>query len=311
MRIGLILPSKGDGAGPESLDAGAEAAERLGWSSLWTTDHLLVPSGHEADEYGWILEALTSLAWVAGRHRTLRIGTSVVVPAMRDAPLLAKELATIDVLSGGRLIVGVGVGDVDDLPEWSNLGKADRMHVRGAYLDETIALWRHLWGGRTEPFEGRFHVLRDFTFLPMPVQGGRLPIWSGGRSDRAVTRAATLSDGYHASQTGPDDLRTRWPTLAAQAAASGRPRPTLSIRARVRFGAPRGPVYSLVGSARDMIADLLAFDELGVDELIVVLDAVRPDDVAAAAERFDSEVVRPFRATRREQDDAVREQYSM
>jgi alkanesulfonate monooxygenase SsuD/methylene tetrahydromethanopterin reductase-like flavin-dependent oxidoreductase (luciferase family) len=74
---------------------------------------------------------------------------------MRDAPQLAKELATLDTLSDGRLIVGVGVGDIEDISEYENLGKGDRFKVRGRYLDESIALWRHLWGGRTEPFIGQ------------------------------------------------------------------------------------------------------------------------------------------------------------
>ena len=311
MRIGLILPSKGQGAGPESLDAACETAARLGWSSVWVTDHMLVPSGDEADEYGWILEALTSLTWVAARHGSLRLGTSVVVPAMRSAPQLAKELATIDVLSGGRLTVGVGVGDDGDLPEWTNLGVADRMRVRGAYLDESIALWRHLWAGRTDPFEGRFHQLRDFTFLPLPPQGDRLPIWSGGRSDRAVTRAATLTDGYHASQTGPDDLAARLPLLRERAASVGRPMPVLSIRTRVRFDEAPARYYTLCGSARSMTADLLRFDELGVQELTVVLDAVTPEAIAAAADRFDRDVVAPYREAVREREAAERETYSM
>ncbi|MBX3030243.1 MAG: LLM class flavin-dependent oxidoreductase [Chloroflexi bacterium] len=311
MRIGLILPSMGDGAGPDSLDAAAGIARELGWSSLWTTDHLLVPPGEEAREYGWMLECLTTLAWVAGRHPDLRIGTSVIIPAMRDAPQLAKEIATIDVLSGGRLTVGVGVGDRSDLPEWANLGRAERMDVRGAYLDESIALWRHLWGGRTEPFVGRFHELRDYTFQPLPIQGERLPIWSGGRSDRAVIRAASLADGYHASQTGPADLRARLPLLIETARSAGRPRPVISIRSRVRFDQPAGSVYSLCGSARSMAADLQAFDELGVSELVVVLAATTPDDLRAAARRFEREVVVPYRTAKRELADATREQYAM
>lgn len=307
MRIGLILPTKGDGAGPEGVNAGAETAGRLGWSSVWVTDHMLVPPGDEAAEYGWILEALTTLAWVGGRHPSLRLGTSVVVPAMRDAVQLAKELATIDHLTGGRLIVGVGVGDEGDITEYTNLGKADRFRVRGAYLDETIALWRHLWSGSTEPFDGRFHQLRDYVFQPVPPQAAALPIWSGGRSARAVTRAATLTDGYHASQTGPADLRERWPALLEQRASTGRPRPTLSIRTRVKFGAPAGSVYSLVGTPRAMIGELLSFDALGVDDLIVVLEGVRPDDIVAAAERFDREVVRPYRAERAAAGEVPRE----
>lgn len=311
MRIGLIAPSMGDGAGRESLDAGAAVAAELGWSSLWVTDHALVPPGPEAGEYGWILECLTSLAWLAGRHDGLRLGTSAIVPAMRDAPMLAKQLATIDVLSGGRLTVAAGVGDRMDLPEWTNLGKAERMSVRGAYLDEAIALWRHLWSGRTERFEGRFHVLDDFTFQPLPAQGGRLPIWTGGKSERAVIRAATLADGYHASQTGPDDLRERLPLLSERSRAAGRPRPTISVRARVRFDQPAREVYSLCGGTRQMAADLLAFDACGVDELVVVLGATAPDDLQRLARRFQHDVVDAYRTAKREDEDATREQYAM
>jgi alkanesulfonate monooxygenase SsuD/methylene tetrahydromethanopterin reductase-like flavin-dependent oxidoreductase (luciferase family) len=312
MRIGLILPTMGPHASPEAVDAAAAAAVRLGWSSVWVTDHLLVARGDEADTYGRILEALTTLAWVAGRHPGVRLGTSAVIPAMRDAPQLAKELATIDVLSSGRLIVAVGVGDRSDEPEWSNLGKADRMGLRGAYLDEAIALWRHLWAGRVEPFHGRFHQLESFVFDPLPTQGAALPIWSGGRSEAALNRAATLSDGYHASQTGPDDLRERWPVVLEKSRAAGRPRPTLSVRSRVRFDAPAGSVYSLHASTRAMVDDLLAFDQIGVDELVVVFD--RPPTgrtVEAEMERFETQVVAEYRTARRELDEATRESYSM
>ena len=150
MKLGVILPTIGNGAGPESLDAAAETASRLGWSSVWATDHLLVPAGPEADEYGWVLEATSALTWTAARFPDLRAGFSVIIPAMRDAPLLAKQLATIDFLTGGRLTVGVGASDSHDLPEYENLGKADRFKRRGAYLDESIALWRHLWSGSTD-----------------------------------------------------------------------------------------------------------------------------------------------------------------
>lgn len=311
MRIGLILPSKGAGTGPEALDAAAETAAALGWTSVWVTDHMLVPPGDEADEYGTILEAITALTWVGARHPSLTLGTSVVVPAMRDAVQLAKEFATLDVLTRGRLVVGVGVGDEGDMPEYTNLGKADRFRVRGAYLDETIALWRHLWSGDTTRFDGRFHQLDDFTFFPLPVQGAGIPIWSGGRSAKAVERAIRLSDGYHASQTGPADLSERLPSLLEGRRALGRPRPTISIRARVKFGAPRGPIYSLVGSAREMIADVLAFDALGVDDLIVVLEGHGPDAIRAAVERFDREVVRPYRESLADRLAAERETYSM
>jgi probable F420-dependent oxidoreductase len=296
MRFGLSLANKGEGCGPESLDAGAGAAERLGWDSVWVTDHLMVPNGPEAGEYGVMLEALTALTYVAARHRKLAIGTSVIVPAMRDAPLLAKELATLDVLSGGRLIVGVGVSDKGDIAEYTNLGKAERFRRRGTYLDEAVALWRHLWSGRTDDFEGEFHTLSDFTFLPLPVQGADIPIWCGGRSDRALRRTAELANGYHAAQTGPSDLAARTPRLAELTSERGRPMPTLSVRARVEFGPTRRTVYTLHGTEEDMVDELLKFARAGADEMVLVFDAVTPEDVEAAVERFHEHVVEPFRA---------------
>lgn len=297
MKLGLILPTIGHGAGPEALDAAAETATRLGWSSVWATDHLLVPAGPEAEEYGWTLEATSALTWVAARAPGLRVGFSVIIPAMRDAPLLAKQLATIDVLTGGQLTVGVGVSDKYDLPEYENLGKGDRFPRRGAYVDEAIALWRHLWSGQTDPFEGEFHRLRDFNFQPLPVQGADIPIWCGGRSDRALRRAATLCDGYHAAQTGPADVTAKLPTLREKAEAAGRPVVPVSVRVRVRFDEEPIAVYSLHGTSAAMISEVVAFAKAGVDELVVVFKETRPEPLARLMERFDAEVYRPALAT--------------
>jgi alkanesulfonate monooxygenase SsuD/methylene tetrahydromethanopterin reductase-like flavin-dependent oxidoreductase (luciferase family) len=296
MKLGVILPTIGRVASPDALDAVAASAVSLGWSSVWATDHLLVPAGPEAEEYGRVLEATAALTWVAARHPSLRVGFSVIIPAMRDAPLLAKQLATIDVLTGGRLAVGVGSSEKHDLPEYENLGKADRFAVRGRYLDETIALWRHLWSGDTSVFEGEFHQLRDFTFDPLPVQGAGVPIWCGGRSDRILRRAAFLCDGYHAAQTGPDDIRGRLPRLDELAAEAGRPRVTISVRVRVRFDAGALPVYSLHGSSAAMADEVRAFADAGVDELVVVFKEDEAAALVAAMERFQREVFEPVAA---------------
>ena len=166
MDYGLCLPNVTDAASPEMIEAAAETAERLGWASVWTTDHLLVERASAAS-YGRTFEAIETLAWVGSRHRSVRLGTSVIVVPMRNAVVLAKELATLDALSGVRLIAGVGVGW--DEPEFENVGVADRFHVRGAYTDETIRLWRHLWSGSPEPFQGRFHSFSDFAFDGTPL----------------------------------------------------------------------------------------------------------------------------------------------
>ena len=292
LKIGLILPSKGAGTGPEVLDAGCETAVDLDWKSVWVTDHLMVPRGPEADEYGCILEATTALAWVGARYETLTLGTSVLVPAMRDAPLLAKQIATIDVLTKGRLIIGVGVSDSYDIPEYKNLGKEERFPDRGAYLDESIALWRHLWSGSTEPFHGRFYQLDDFSFAPLPMQGSDLPIWCGGRSARAVRRAIGLTNGWHGAQTGPNDIVTRIPDIVAVAEELDRPLPTLSVRCRVKFDAhsPQTP-YALSGGSENMVKDMIEFAHLGVEHLIMVFEAHDSEGLKRDMRRFDEEVI--------------------
>jgi alkanesulfonate monooxygenase SsuD/methylene tetrahydromethanopterin reductase-like flavin-dependent oxidoreductase (luciferase family) len=286
MKLGLILPTIGAGADGETLEAAAETVSRLGWNSVWATDHLMVPAGPEADEYGWVLEATTALTWVAARFGDLRVGFSVIIPAMRDAPLLAKQLATLDVLSGGRLTVGVGSSETHDLPEYETLGKADRFARRGAYLDETIALWRHLWGGSKDPFEGEFNQLRDYSFDPLPVQGAELPIWCGGRSDRILRRAALLCNGYHAAQLGPEQIAERVPKLRALTEEAGRPMSTISVRVRVRVDGEPIEKYSLHGAPEEMVSEVVAFARAGVDELVLVFPEKDPQLLSAAIERF-------------------------
>jgi probable F420-dependent oxidoreductase len=286
MDYGLCLPNFGAGASPEGIAAGAEVAERLGWSTVWTTDHVMVP-GDDADEYRHIYEAILTLAWVATRHPGLRLGSSVIVVPQRNAILLAKELSTLDSLSGGRLIAGVGVGW--NRAEFANLGVAERFHVRGAYLDETIRLWRHLWSGSIEPFRGRFHTLADFTFSPLPGRGASLPIVVGGRSERALQRAGALGDGYHSSASSPGEYGPRLPTVRAAAEAAGRPMPWLSARVRVDFeGAAAG--YAMRGSPDEIAGEVRAFAGLGVTHLALGFGTTDPNELVARAERFARDV---------------------
>lgn len=306
MEFGLILPTMPRGATVEGIEAAAEAAQRFGWTTVWTTDHIIPGRGPLGDEeeYAYIFEAITTLAYIGGRFPNLRIGVSAIcVPMRNNAPLLAKELATVDALTAGRLTVALGIGDEEDRPEYTNLGSIERFRQRGAYLEESIHLWRHLWAGKREPFVGRFHRLTDFSFGPLPAQGARLPIWTGGRSEAAYRRAGRISDGYHASQTGPDDLRQRLPIIGAEAESAGRPMPALSIRARVKPGSARGPIYALTGSPAAMLADLHAFYHLGVQHIALLLEGNTPEKITVAAEWLAREVISEFEQPKR-QDEA-------
>jgi probable F420-dependent oxidoreductase len=286
MDYGLCLPNFPAGGSPEGIEAGATVAEQLGWSTVWATDHLMVPAD-DADEYGHIFEAIVTLAWVGARYARLRLGSSVIVVPQRNAVVLAKELATLDALSGGRVVAGVGVGW--NRAEFANLGTPERFSVRGAYLDETIRLWRHLWSGSTEPFHGRFHSFEDFTFSPLPVQAGGLPIVVGGRSEPALRRAGTLGDGYHSSATSPSGYGQRLSIVRAAAEAAGRPMPWLSARVRVELGAPTAG-YAMRGSPDEIAAEIRAFADLGVTHLALSLGTTDPAQLVTRAEWFGREV---------------------
>ena len=288
MDYGLVLPNLGAGATPEGLLAAAEAAEEHGFTDVWTTDHLLIDR-ENASDYGRLYEAITTLAWLAGRSRAIRLGTSVIVVPMRNAVVLAKELATVDALSDGRLIAGFGVGW--NTKEFGNVGVADRFHERGAYLDETIAICRHLWSGTKAPFHGRFHDFEDYTFEPLPVQGSNLPIWLGAREERALRRVGRVADAYHSSATKPAAYAPRIPIIRAAAEAAGRPMPRLSARARLELDAGPESFYTIHGTPADAAAEIRAFAELGVDHLALAFPPRDPDGIRRAVDRFAAEVL--------------------
>ncbi len=293
MDFGLILPSYRAGASTESIVATSAAAARLGWHSVFTTDHLLVSPSRPAEDYFTVYDALITTTFVAAREASLKVGISVVVVPMHNAVELAKELATIDALSGGRLIVGVGVGWNET--EFGHLGYGDRFRQRGAYLTEAVAIWRQLWSGDTGPFKGRFHSWDEIRFAPLPAQGANVPIWFGGRNEHALQRAGRLGEGYHASSSGHDQLAVRIPIINAAAQEASRPVPLISARVRVHFGPSDEPFYMLAGSAEQMIAEIRAFEQVGTGHIAFDFAETDPDKAVQLMERFDREVLAEIR----------------
>jgi probable F420-dependent oxidoreductase len=294
LTFGVCLPNFRIGASREGIEAATDAAERLGWSTVWTTDHLLPDTTRRSQDYWSIFEAVATLAYVAGRNERVAIGLSVLVVPMRNAVEQAKTLATIDNLSRGRLTVGVGIGWSEI--EYGNVGLADRFRVRGPYLDEAIRVWRHLWSGSEEPFHGRFQSFEDFKFQPLPERREQLPIVVGGRAEVALERAGRLADGFHSTGTGPESYGSLAAVVQAAAREAGRREPILQARCQVLFDKPAQGFYALAGSDDDMIADVRAFRELGVSHLALDLRETGPDRVVAAMERFDRQVVAAVRA---------------
>lgn len=218
MQFGVTLPNFEYGApvSREHLLAVATTAEECGYTSIWTSDHLLV--GADFPRYGTIYESFTTLAWLAAKTGRIRVGTSILVVPLRNAIITAKEAATIDDLSGGRFVLGVGLGW--NQGEYGFIG-ADWPR-RARVMDESLQVIRNLWTEERPTFGGTFYKYENTLFFPKPVQRGGPPIWVGGGSDAALRRAARFGDGWHGDEVMPDEFAAAVAKLQAMAAEHDR-----------------------------------------------------------------------------------------
>jgi probable F420-dependent oxidoreductase len=200
VHFGVILPNFGSESSPARIRAFAEAAEDLRFQSVWVTEHIVV--GSEAVEpYGRVYDPLVTLGWVAGWTERVGLGTSIVLVPLHNPFHLAKEVATLQELSSGRVTLGVGIGWHRD--EFEFMGVP--FEGRGRRADEAIRLMRALW--QSEPsFEGRHWSYRSATAEPRPST--QPEIWVGGSSERAIRRARELGDAWHPSR-GSDAAHVR------------------------------------------------------------------------------------------------------
>jgi len=217
VHLGVILPNYGRESTAHGVRAVAEAAEELGVDSVWATEHILV--GPEAREpFSRVYEPVATLAWISGYTARVGLGTSVVILPLHHPIELAKQAATLQELSGGRLRLGVGVGWHEQ--EFRFMGVDFRSRDRRA--DEALRLMRVLWSGETE-FSGEYWSFENATFEPLPAAVPE--IWVGGGSDRAVRRAYELGDVWHPSRTATiaalRDVKERFPELRIVPRVSG------------------------------------------------------------------------------------------
>ena len=245
MKLGIHLPQTSGAHDPSLLRDFAQMAEGLGFDSLWLSDHVVHPRsgdnthpigdahGHLPAERPW-LEALETLAYVAAVTQRCRLGTAVLVLPQRNPVLTAKQLATIDVLSGGRLILGAGIGWWAE--EFEALGTPFR--DRGRRMDEYLEVIRQCWMEEHPRFNGRYYQLEDVGFFPKPVQGidgGRPPVWIGAYSSPGFRRAGHAGDGLFLSRTPPDEIPAAFEESRQAARAAGRDENALTLTSFARF----------------------------------------------------------------------------
>ena len=192
-KFGIFLPTFWSNYGrrntAQAMQEVAQAAEELGFDSLWACDHIVASERHAGSAR--CLEPLILMAFLAQQYPRLHFGTDVLVLPQRNAILVAKQAATLSVLSEGRFILGIGAGWSED--EFHYLGA--NFELRGAHTDEAIALMKKLWRQTPASFEGKFYNLADAWFYPN-LEGDGPPIWVGGTSPAAVRRAARYGDAW-------------------------------------------------------------------------------------------------------------------
>jgi probable F420-dependent oxidoreductase len=280
MRFGIALPNYGPLATPATLVELARRAEDLGVDSVWVSDHLVAPLGVQSiypydrrpdarpGDMGVIerfYEPLTTLAYLAGQTRRVRLGVSALVVPYRNPVLAAKMMATLDALSGGRLILGIGSGWLRE--EFDAL--AVPFAGRGRRTDEYVAVYKSLWRSGEARFDGRCYRLPPVRTGPPPAQHPHPPLWIAGNSRTAVERAARVGDGWHAIDLAPAELAPLVTLLREREAAYSRRGLAVTLRKGVLPGADGSrPLY---GEPEKIRADLDAYRDAGLDYLVASL----------------------------------------
>ncbi len=311
VRYGFYLPTRGNSATPDALEALVQRGEALGFHSVMIADHVVFPMtiaskypytlNGEFPGQGDAFEQLTLAAFTAAKTRRLRLVTSVMILPHRNPVLTAKMLATIDVLSSGRLTVGVGVGWLRE--EFEALG-APSFERRGALSDEYLRIMKTLWTRSPASFEGEFYRFAPLRCLPHPVQKPHPPIWIGGHSPAALRRAARHGDGWHpvgataAAPLAPPEFARALAELRRLTEAEGRDPSALTISFKapiydvtVGGGGPGGR-RPLAGTTAEIVEDIAAYVRLGVSELIFDFRSESPAESLERMEHF-ATVIKP------------------
>jgi len=283
MKLGIMFANSGPFSNPEMLAHLATTAERCGFESIWTVEHVVIPQDYKSPypysssgkipggEDFDIPDPLLPLAYAAAVTKTLKLGTAVVILPQRHPLYMAKEVATLDKLSNGRVMLGIGSGWLKE--EFDALGLD--FHVRGRRTDEAIEAIRVLWRENVASFSGKHFNFSQVKSYPKPVQPGGVPILVGGHSPAATRRAGRLGDGFFPAFGNPDRLKGLFAMVAEEAKKAGRDpnRIELSCMARARLD------------------EIKAVQDLGVRRVVLGPPAFDKDGLTRGLEKIADEVL--------------------
>jgi probable F420-dependent oxidoreductase len=277
MQFGVMLPHRWLYAAGNTIADFAREAEDLGYSSLWVTDHIIVPS-YRTERGHVFYEALTTLAYVSSIATSCLLGTAVLALPPRHAVLVAKQVATLDALTQGRVLLGVGTGWIEE--ELRYLGAA--WQQRGAMLDEALQVLRHLWSDEVaNSFQGRYTAFDDIACFPKPAQPGGPKVLIGGMTAPSLRRVATAGDGWIPWAVTPQELQEGVARIRAYGSTKELALvcimpADLGSHAMDRYTGVFGEDHKLLSGSVTTVAQMVAaFEEAGLHHLVCSFRDVR------------------------------------
>jgi probable F420-dependent oxidoreductase len=287
MKVGFFAPHVGPGSSTAGIDRACAIVEEYGADSIWSVDHIAFPYGYKATypyalhQFGGSTEeppewwdCLSVLAYLAARTERVQIATGVLILPYRHPVATAKAIATIDQLSGGRVLFGVGVGWLQD--EFEALQLEDFKN-RGAVIDEQLQVMKALWQDERPSFEGQYYKFPPINVTPTPQQRPHPPILVGGNSVPALRRTVKYGDGWHALMLTPDEMAEHGARLKAMAVEAGRTDDIMISTLQPVMITKDPSIYprldhphrqqSMVGTVDQLVTQLRAYREAGVEHL--------------------------------------------
>jgi probable F420-dependent oxidoreductase len=273
MNFGVWLPNCRHLATPDVIRSTAVRAEQLGYHSVWVSDHVVVPHANIVNFGESVFDPLVTRAVAAGATSRVRLGTTVLIVPYRNPVVTAKMISSLDALSGGRVVFGIGAGWVASESAMLGVPFAER----GAMTDEYLEAMRELWTSRAPSFAGKYTQFSGLTFEPKPLQKPHPPIWVGGHSRAALRRAAQFGAAWHPINRPPEELRRGRSELARLCQARGRAvSPALTLRNDVRILRPgeSAPASAhagrvLAGEPAALVDQITEVADCGVEHLVL------------------------------------------
>ncbi|MDA4126669.1 MAG: LLM class F420-dependent oxidoreductase [Thaumarchaeota archaeon] len=291
MKFGYILPNFGDKISAHELVEISRVCEEEGFESVWATDHVVMPT-ELREPYGQVLEPLTTLTYIAARTQRLKVGTSCIVLPQRNPVLVAKQAATLDVFSKGRVILGFGAGWAEKEFGFLNADFARR----GKVMDESIRLMKSLWKDDIINFEGKFFHIKDALFLPKP-QGRDIPVWLGGNGPVSLRRAIRLGDGWHPVGLELEEFRKGVQSVReSERSITISMRMTTDVRKRrEQYISPnRERRVAVSGTSAEIRKEIDNYEEAGLEYYCASINHPAAQEIIADLRKFSAEVLKSY-----------------